>query len=311
MLFEQNEANLVLGESVPFTMGHEACGTIVSLGADVPSSKFQPGNQIGFLPIVDCCFDCDGCQIHNLWCENGSPKVQGMTVDGYFREYAAVHWRNVARIPEGLELERLAPLFCAGTTAFNSVVDTIAELKGSHQPNETWIAVVGCGGLGHLGIQYLKAFGYRVVGIDLNPDALEEAKSQGADHVFNPVTDTDYIAQIRSLADGKGCHAVINYTNSVPAYTSSVGLLRTNGVLMVTGIPQKPLQFSAMDISMNRIRVRGSNNGITPRLEKCLEFSQKHGILPHVVQYKLEQFPEMLELMQTNQHKGRLGVVFE
>ena len=84
-----------------------------------------------------------------------------------------------------------------------------------------------------------------------------------------------------------------------------------NGVLMVTGIPQKPLQFQAMDVSMNRIRVRGSNNGTTPRLEKCVEFSHKHGIKPHVTHFKLVQFEEMLKLMESGKHKGRMGVLFE
>lgn len=217
--------------------------------------------------------------------------------------------RNAAHIPDGMDLANLAPLFCAGCTAFNSVTDTIAELRGA--PEENWVAVVGCGGLGHLGIQYLKASGYKVIGIDLSADALEEAVAQGADHVFNPVNCTDYIEQVQQITGGKGCHAAINYTNSVPAYSNAVGLLRMNGVLMVTGIPQKPLQFSAMDVSMNKIRVRGSNNGTTPRLKKCLEFSHKHGIKPHVTQFKLDEFAKMVELMQSNRHKGRLGVLFE
>lgn len=198
-------------------------------------------------------------------------------------------------------------MFCAGCTAFNSVVDTVAELgEGSG-----WVAVVGCGGLGHLGVQYLKAMGCQVIGIDLSDEALDEAKKQGADYVFNPVTDGEYIQKVKAIAGGKGCHAAINYTNSVPAYSSTPALLRTNGVLMVTGIPQKPLQFSAMDVSMNRIRVRGSNNGITPRLVKCLEFSAKHGIKPHLTTFKLEQFQEMVDLMQSGKHQGRMGVVFD
>jgi alcohol dehydrogenase, propanol-preferring len=83
-----------------------------------------------------------------------------------------------------------------------------------------------------------------------------------------------------------------------------------NGVLMVTGIPQKPLQFQAMDVSMKRIRVRGSNNGITEQLEKCVKFSHEHGIKPHVTQFKLENFKEMLDLMESGKHSGRMGVLF-
>ncbi|KAK1037168.1 hypothetical protein LTR74_018826 [Friedmanniomyces endolithicus] len=207
-----------------------------------------------------------------------------------------------------MDLDTCAPLFCAGCTAFNAVTDTLAELPG--EPSSTWVAVIGCGGLGHLAIQYLKAYGYRVIGIDLSAEALAEAKTSGADHVFNPKADADYIRQVREIT-GKGCHAAINVTNSVPAYSSTPQLLRMNGVLMVTGIPQSPLQFQAMDISMNRIRVRGSNNGTTPRLEKCVEFSHEHGIRPRVTQFKLDEFEEMLKLMESGKHKGRLGVLFD
>ncbi|KAK5116406.1 hypothetical protein LTR62_007953 [Meristemomyces frigidus] len=324
MLFEPNEQGLTLGEDGPFTMGHEACGTVVSTGSEVKG--FKPGEKIGWLPIVDCCFDCEECGIHNLYCERGTSKVQGMTVDGYFQQYCAIAWRNAVHIPDDMDLDCCAPLFCAGCTAFNAVTDTIFELKG--EPSTTWIAVIGCGGLGtasssiveaihtnepssgHLGIQYLKAYGYKIVGVDLNPQALKEAVNSGADHVFNPKTDTDYITQIRSIT-GKGCHAAINFTNSVQAYASTPDLLRMNGVLMVTGIPQKPLQFQAMDLSMTRFRLRGSNNGTTPRLEKCIEFSHKHGIKPHVTQFSLEEFPKMVELMEKGTQTGRLGVLFK
>ncbi|KAK5161036.1 hypothetical protein LTS14_000830 [Recurvomyces mirabilis] len=306
MLFEPNDQGLVLGEAGPFTMGHEACGTVIETGSEVKG--FKAGQKVGWLPIVDCCFDCEECQIHNLYCERGTSKVQGMTVDGYFQQYCAIAWRNAVHIPEDMDLDSCAPLFCAGCTAFNAVTDTIAELKG--EPGSTWIAVVGCGGLGHLGIQYLKASGYKVIGIDLSPAALEEAKSLGADHVFSPKTDSDYVQQVRKIT-GKGCHAAINYTNSVQAYTSSPDLLRMNGVLMVTGIPQKPLQFQAMDLSMTRIRVRGSNNGTTPRLEKCIEFSHKHGIKPHVTQFELDDFSKMVEMMESGKATGRLGVLFK
>lgn len=205
---------------------------------------------------------------------------------------------------EGISVNNRLP----GCTSFNAVTDTIAELKGD--PASTWVAVIGCGGLGHLGIQYLKAHGYKVIGIDLSPDAVDEAKAQGADYAFNPRIDSNYIEEVRKLT-GKGCHAAINYTNSVPAYSATPALLRMNGILMVTGIPQKPLQFQAMDVSMNRIRIRGSNNGITSQLQECVEFTHKHGIKPHVTQFKLDDFEEMLKLMESGKHQGRLGVLFD
>ena len=231
-----------------------------------------------------------------------------MTVDGYFQQYCAIKWRNAAHIPDGIDLDTAAPLFCAGCTSFNAVEATRKEIN--RDPKDTWVAVIGSGGLGHLGIQYLKAHGFKVIGIDLSSDALEEAKAQGADHVFNPSKDTDYVDQIRKIT-GKGCHGAINFTNSVKAYWDAPSVLRYNGVLMVTGIPQKPIQFQSIDVSMLRIRVRGANNGRTDQLRDCLDFSSKHGIVPHMTQYKLEQFQEMVDMMMAGQHKGRMGVVFD
>lgn len=164
--------------------------------------------------------------------------------------------------------------------------------------------------VGHMGIQYLKAYGFKVVGIDLSPDALKEASKQGADHVFNPAENKDYVDQIRKIT-GKGCHGAINFTNSVQAYWNAPSVLRYNGVLMVTGIPQKPIQLQGMDVSMLRIRVRGANNGRTDQLKNCLEFSHKHSIMPHMTQYKLEHFKDMVDLMMAGKHSGRMGVVFD
>jgi len=144
----------------------------------------------------------------------------------------------------------------------------------------------------------------------LSKDALDEAKKQGADHIVNPMEDLFYIQAIKTIT-GKGCHAAINFTNSIAAYASMPELLRPNGLLMVTGIPQKPLSFPALAISMKRYRIRGSNNGITPQLEKCLEFSEKFGIRPKVEQFKLGDVPRMVEMMDKGESRGRLGIVFD
>jgi alcohol dehydrogenase, propanol-preferring len=152
--------------------------------------------------------------------------------------------------------------------------------------------------------------GYRVIGIDISPDALLEAKAQGAEHVFSPIKDKDYVATIKQLTT-KGCKAAINFTNSTAAYATAPDVLRTNGLLLVVGIPQQPLTFKAIDLSMCKFRVKGANNGTTPTLKKCIEFSHKYGIKPHVEVYSLDQFEEMVDVMKQGRQRGRLGVVFD
>ena len=151
--------------------------------------------------------------------------------------------------------------------------------------------------------------GYRVIGIDLMDDQLEEAKAQGAEHVFNPRKQPDYIAQIKSLTKG-GCHAAVNFTASKAAYDSSPAVLRTNGILTVVGIPSQPISFDALSISNGGFRVRGGSNGIPQQLPELVKFTDDHGILPHVTFYQLEQIRDMVELMQSAKVKGRLAVRF-
>lgn len=134
----------------PVTLGHEGVGHIEVIDSAAEGKGFKVGDAIGFNYFVGCCFECDACMVHNMWCETGKSKLQGFVVDGYFAEYAVVDWQNAVLLPSNLDMSRTAPLFCAGITAFHAVDS--CELK----PGQ-WLAVIGCGGLGQYAIQYAKA----------------------------------------------------------------------------------------------------------------------------------------------------------
>lgn len=149
MLFEPNDTGLILDEN-PVTIGHEATGYVVSTGSGSLASKFKEGDKVGFLCAVECCFDCPQCRtVHNAWCATGKTKMQGFSKNGYFQEYVCVDARATMVLPEEIDVKTAAPLFCAGVTAYHGVDD--CGLK----PGQ-WMAIIGCGGLGHLGIQYAK-----------------------------------------------------------------------------------------------------------------------------------------------------------
>ncbi|KAH8602079.1 hypothetical protein B0O99DRAFT_605570 [Bisporella sp. PMI_857] len=300
MLLEPNDAGLILGDGSPVTIGHEATGTILFVPDSCTDPKLKVGAKIGFLCPFNVCYECEGCQVHNLWCKNENKGMRGFGADGFFQEYVATHWRNAHLLPEGMDVYTAAPLFCAGITSWHGV--TNAGIK----PGE-WMAIIGCGGLGHLGIQYAKKLGYSVIGIDLVDGQLEEAKASGADHVFNPVTDGDYVAKVKEITKG-GCHAAVNFTASRRAYDSTPALLRINGILMVVGIPNEPLTFSPMDLAMQKFRIGGGNNGTPQMLGPCIDFSAKHGVKPHVTNFKIEQIQEMIDLMHDGKARGRLAV---
>lgn len=104
--------------SEPFTLGHEGAGFAQKIGSGVPSDKidFKEGDPIGFLYINDCCFECEGCQIHNTHCETGKASIAGFGQFGFFAEYAAVDWQNVCKLPSQLDPKKSSAIFCAGIT---------------------------------------------------------------------------------------------------------------------------------------------------------------------------------------------------
>lgn len=152
--------------------------------------------------------------------------------------------------------------------------------------------------------------GLNVIGIDLSQEAREEAIAQGADYVFDPRSDKEYVQKVKEIT-GKGCHAAINFTNSLDAYAAMADTLRVNGILMVVGIPLRPLSFQGIDVSLGKYRIKGSNNGTRKVLERCVAFSHAHGIAPHVEFYKLDQIEEMIGIMRNGKQRGRMAVAFD
>ncbi|KAH8886137.1 GroES-like protein [Thozetella sp. PMI_491] len=302
MLFKPNDQGLILSQK-PTTIGHEGTGYVVELGADV--ANFTPGDAVGMLPANDCCYQCYACRnVNNVWCASGNQKVHGLSADGFFQEYVVVDAKSVLILPPAIDPSESAPLFCAGLTAFHSVEEA------GLQPGQ-WVAIIGCGGLGYLGVQYAKAMGLKVVAVDISEPALEDAKLVGADHVLNPSMDESYVDKIKNITNG-GADAVINFTASKESYDDAPAMVRlASGLIMVVGIPQKPLQFNALDIAMGKYRIKGGNNGHTYNMHRAIDFSAKHNIKPRLTIYKLEQVPEMMDLMRTGKARGRLGVRFE
>ncbi|TID23565.1 GroES-like protein [Venturia nashicola] len=301
MLFEPSIHGPLFGNK-PVTMGHEASGTVVELGEGV--TNFNIGDPVGFLPAMECCFECGPCRkTNNTWCEKGCT-LQGYEADGYFQEYAVVDARGAMILPAGIDVVEAAPLFCAGVTAYHSVAD--AEC----QPGD-WMAIIGCSGLGDLAIQYAKAMQLKVIAIDTSDTQLEQAKAWGADHTLNPQINIDYVSSILSITGG-GVKAGVNFVSSKESYDAMPQMMKPGmGTIMVVGIPMEPLQFSALDIALGKYKVKGSNNGTSYNMREAIEFSANHGIKPLLTYFSLEQMPEMIEVVHLHQLDSRLGVIFD
>jgi len=103
----------------PVTLGHEGVGIVGKLHPSAVGKGFKEGDTVGFLYIIGCCFECDGCQIHNMACETGGQLLQGFSTDGFFAEYAVVDYHNAVILPKNLDPNTAAPIFCAGITGMS------------------------------------------------------------------------------------------------------------------------------------------------------------------------------------------------
>lgn len=189
------------------------------------------------------------------------------------------------------------------STAFHAVDK--CELK----PGQ-WFAVVGCGGLGQLATRYAKAMGLKVVGLDINDQMLDIVKKCGADVAFNPKSKPDFYKDIRKLTNSRGCHAAAVFSDSNAAYSTAQRALCFNGILMVVGIPEKPLEFSAAALSLGLFRIKGASNGTPEEAKKAVDFTVKHRIVPELEFRKLEEMPEMWDEMSQGKASRRMVVLF-
>lgn len=179
------------------------------------------------------------------------------------------------------------------------------------QPGQ-WLAVIGAGGLGQLATQYAKAMGCKVIAIDINDDALQSCKEQGADVTLNSKSrPDDYVSEVKALTDG-GVHATAVFSAAVAAYRSAPSLIRPGGMLMVVGIASEPLQVSTFDLAIGRYRIKSDSTGIPQRMKKAIDFTVKHRILPEVeVRPGLEDVDGMIQDMKAGRSSKRMAVVFE
>ena len=170
------------------------------------------------------------------------------------------------------------------------------------------MCIVGCGGLGQMGIRFSKAMGLKVVGLDINDDVLREAKESGADVVINS-KDPSFEAELRKATDG-GADAAVVFSAAQAAYNTATKTLKLGGILMVVGLPGKPIEFNALDLMKKLYQIRSESTGPPQQMPRAVEFIAKHNIKPKVALYKLDDIHEMIDLMQTGKSKSRMAVVF-
>lgn len=284
--------------ALPFIPGHEAIGSVVSVGAGVGIVK--EGDRVGVPWLYSACGHCEYCL--SAW-ETVCPEAQfgGYTANGGFAEYILADPNYVAHIPAGLTSMEAAPLICAGVTTYKGIKQT--ETKAGD-----WIAISGVGGLGHLAVQYAKAMGLLVCAVDIDDGKLAHAKHLGADLTINAKTDDP--ASVLKIETGGGCHGVLITAPSLIAFKQGIAMTRKRGTCVLVGLPPGEFPVPLFDVVANCITIRGSFVGTRKDMAEALAFAAKGKVKADIESQPLSAINDIFNRLQRGDVPSRVVIDF-
>ena len=285
------------GISFPVVPGHEIAGRIDALGEGAQDRGWQVGDRVAVGWFGGSCGHCTRCRQGDfIVCE--SLKVPGWAYDGGFAEMLIAPADALARIPDALSASDAGPLACAGVTTYNGL------RRSSARPGDL-VAVLGLGGLGHLGVQYAAAMGYETVGIARGAEKADFAKQLGAHHYIDSTADTPVAEALRSLG---GAKVVLATAGNSQAITATVEGLSPRGELVVIGADAEPLGISPVQLLMSGRVVRGHPSGTSQDVQDTMAFSALHGIRPMTETLPLDRAGEAYEKMLSGKARFRMVI---
>jgi D-arabinose 1-dehydrogenase-like Zn-dependent alcohol dehydrogenase len=280
------------GITYPRVPGHEVAGVIDEVGAGV--KEWKKGQRVGVGWHGGQDGTCRACRRGDFVnCSNG--KVCGISYDGGYQEYMVAPVEAVAHMPESLDAAEAAPLMCAGITTFNA-------LRHSGALPSDLVAVQGIGGLGHLGIQFAKKFGYQVAAVGRGSENAALAKKLGAD-LYIDTTQTDPAAELQNLG---GAAVIMATAPSGKAMSGLVDGLAVNGALLVVGAPADTLEVSPLTLLLARRRIQGWAAGTPADSEDTLRFAELMGVRPMIEKYPLTKAAEGYDRMLSGKAEFRV-----
>jgi alcohol dehydrogenase/propanol-preferring alcohol dehydrogenase len=281
------------GITYPRVPGHEIAGVIDALGEGVP--EWRPGERVGVGWFGGNCGYCESCRRGDfITCRH--LRITGITQDGGYADYVVVPFETLARIPDELTPVEAAPLVCAGITTFNALRNS-----GARPPE--LVAVLGIGGLGHLGVQFAVKMGFRTAAIARGKDKGPLARKLGAHHYIDSQAE-NVSEQLQKLG---GAKVVLATATSNKAMADTLGGLGLNGKLIILGASFEPLPVNTMPMIGGRQSLAGWPSGSSIDSEDTLAFSAISGVRPMTEVYPLERAAEAYERMMSN--KARFRVV--
>jgi uncharacterized zinc-type alcohol dehydrogenase-like protein len=285
----------------PMVPGHEIAGTVTAVGASV--TKFKVGDKIGVGVFVDSCRTCENCkQGLQQYCLEGMTGTynqlerDGKTVAmGGYSNYFVINEDYAVHIPANLPLEGVAPLLCAGITLYSPI-------KHWKVGPGKKVAVMGLGGLGHMGVKFAVAMGAEVTVLSHSPQKKDDALAMGAHHFVATNDDSIFAAHAKSF------DVILNTVSAELDINKYVSLLKLDGTLVVIGLPGKPYAVHVGSLLDGRRSIAGSMIGGIPQLQEMLNFCGEKNIVSDVEVIKADYINEAYERTVASDVKYRFVI---
>ena len=259
----------------PMVPGHEIAGIVTSIGRKV--TKFKVGDPIGVGVFIDSCRTCSNCTAGlQQYCSKGmigtynAMEADGKTVAmGGYSDFFVINEDYALKIPANLDLRGVAPLLCAGITLYSPI-------KHWKTSPGMQVAVMGLGGLGHMGVKFAVAMGAEVTVLSHSPSKEADALAMGA-HAFIATNNPDNFKPIQKKFD-----LILNTISAEIVIDDYLKLLKLDGTLVVVGIPAQPYKINVRNLLSGRRSIAGTMIGGLPEIQEMLDFCGEHNILSDV-----------------------------
>jgi NAD+-dependent secondary alcohol dehydrogenase Adh1 len=282
------------GVTLPYTIGHENAGWVHAIGSAV--TNVSEGDKVIVHPLITCGL-CRACRFgDDVHCAQSL--FPGIDTAGGYAEYLKTSARSVVRIDDSLEPADVAALADAGLTAYHAAAKAARTLR----PGDRCV-VIGAGGLGHIGVQVLKAItAAELIVVDRNADAVKLAVSIGADH--GVVADGGQVEEVLGLTEGQGAETVIDFVGEGGATKDGVGMLRRAGDYHVVGYGEN-IDVPTIDIISTEINFIGNLVGSYNDLCELMVLAAQGRVRLHTTKYPLDRFQDALDDLDAGRIRGR------
>jgi uncharacterized zinc-type alcohol dehydrogenase-like protein len=275
------------GSIFPMVPGHEIAGVVTAVGSKV--SKFKVGDKAGVGCFVDSCRHCPECQKGlEQYCTQGlvltynCREHDGTLTMGGYSDKIVVNENYVLRMPEKLPLDACAPLLCAGITLYSPLMHWQAG------PGKK-VAIVGLGGLGHMGVKIAHALGAEVTVLSQSLNKQKDAKRLGADHYY-ATSDPETFKKLQGSFD-----LIINTVSAELDWNHYLSLLKVDGAMVVVGAPEKPTPIASFSLILGRHSLAGSAIGGIQETQEMLDFCAKHNLVSDIEVVPIQKVDEAYE----------------